>query len=196
MNIYTKQGDNGTTQLIGGQHVSKNHYRISAYGVVDELSAIIGGIGVYIPNDCSYISDELYMIQNDLFDVGTILAAPEQNTFLSAQKLLSEKQVLVLEKAIDRMTANMPPLKAFILPAGHISAVFAHMARTVCRRAERKVVGLIEKEKLSGNPVNYSDVQIYLNRLSDYFFALARFFNYQYKFQEILVGKKISDPKE
>ena len=197
MNIYTKQGDKGTTQLIGGKRVSKNNDQIDAYGTVDELSSIIGGIDAHISGDLPEISEELHMIQSDLFYIGTILANPEPKSLKSSKNHLSDKQVIILENAIDRMTVKIPPLKSFILPAGHVSAAFAHMARSVCRRAERKVVGLIEKEHYSDTSGNYFTKELmYLNRLSDYLFVLARFLNYQYKNQEILVTKKISDQKE
>ncbi|MBF0451383.1 MAG: cob(I)yrinic acid a,c-diamide adenosyltransferase [Candidatus Magnetomorum sp.] len=188
MRIYTRQGDQSTTQLIGGHRVSKNHDQINAYGDVDELNAVIGGIVTHLPDDCSDISEEIHRIQIDLFDIGACLATPE--TIHSSQRYLPEDRIQSLEKAMDRMSCAVPPLNTFILPAGHISAVFSHMARTVCRRSERKVVGLIEKTNPSDRLDDLDMIQTYLNRLSDYCFVLARYLNHRFNVEETIVKRK------
>jgi cob(I)alamin adenosyltransferase len=192
MTIYTRQGDNGTTQLIGGQRVSKNNEQVNAYGDIDELNSFIGGILTHISEDSAIdakILDELYHIQMDLFGLGSCLATSEHKN-CSSPKHMVENRVESLEKSIDRMSCHLPPFKAFILPAGHASAVFSHMARTICRRAERKVVGLIDSNQLSEKCLEYRFVQQYLNRLSDYFFTLARYLNSCFHVEETIVDQK------
>jgi len=192
MQIYTRKGDNGTTQLIGGQRVSKNHDQVNAYGEVDELNAFIGGILAHLPGDFSTdsaIYDELYHIQLNLFDIGACLAISSKENS-KPKKTLTESQIEILEKAIDRMSSDIPPLKAFILPAGHTGAVFSHLARTVCRRAERRVVGLIENSAFSDRHFHFKLIQKYLNRLSDFFFVLARYLNHRLNIDETIVDQK------
>jgi cob(I)alamin adenosyltransferase len=185
MRIYTKTGDTGLTCLIGRQKVSKNDSRLHAYGTVDELSAIIGGILLHIPDKASYITKELNMIQKDLFDIGSCLASIDQ----SKVSIPLDQRIFQIEQSIDQMTLSLPQLKSFILPSGHAGAVFSHMARTVCRRSERMIVGLIEQLQPDLRSGNYEIVQKYLNRLSDYFFTLARYINYCCDIEDIFVDK-------
>ena len=166
MKIYTKTGDDGTTGLIGGQRVSKDHIRIEAYGALDELNAHLGLLIDQISgNDIGHISP-LHTVQHLLFKMGSILATP------SNQKLpvspLSSDSVSILEQWIDTMEAELPPLQHFILPGGHPWVSQAHVCRTVCRRAERKVVTLSEEEEVPIIIIRF------LNRLSDVLFVLAR----------------------
>jgi len=175
MKIYTKNGDTGLTDLIGAQKISKNHERLHAYGTVDELNAIIGGILLHIPDNETLIANEIHMIQNDLFDIGSCLARVDQRKV----SLPLNQRVIQIEQAIDQMTQPLPQLKGFILPSGHTGTVFSHMARTVCRRAERQVVGFIEQLEPDLRSDNYYIVQKYLNRLSDFLFTLARYINYR-----------------
>ena len=163
--IYTKKGDEGQTSLIGGTRVSKNHIRIEAYGTVDELNSWIGLLRDEAADKGA--KEILTGIQNRLFDTGSLLAAdPEHNKMKLPQ--LSEADVVMLEKAIDKMNETLPPIKNFLLPGGHITVSHCHIARCVCRRAERRVTHLSEISKVEPLIIKY------LNRLSDYLFVLSR----------------------
>lgn len=164
MKIYTRQGDAGTTSLIGGTQVAKFHYRIAAYGSTDELNAQVGSIRDTIEDEG--IRDFLYTVQNNLFMIGSILASDGKNQMKLPE--IEESDVDNLEQAIDEIEQQLPTLRNFILPGGHPIISSCHIARTVCRRAERKTVQLNENERV--NPL----IITYLNRLSDYFFVLAR----------------------
>jgi cob(I)alamin adenosyltransferase len=165
MKIYTKTGDKGTTSLVGGTRLSKAHIRIDAYGTVDELNAHIGLLSDQPINEGR--RDLLKEIQDRLFTIGSHLAS-EAN--LPNKKLpdLHEGDSELLEKEMDNMDEVLPPLRAFVLPGGHASVSITHVARTVCRRAERAIILLHEQE-----PVEEIIIR-YLNRLSDYLFVLSR----------------------
>jgi cob(I)alamin adenosyltransferase len=165
MKIYTKTGDQGTTALFGGKRVSKADLRIETYGTVDELNSWIGLLRDQDVN--SNRKDFLVNIQDRLFTVGSILATEPGNTRVKIPSL-SNDDVLALEQSIDVMDGDLPAMKSFILPGGHQSVSFCHIARTVCRRSERLVIALNNQE-----PVSELVIQ-YLNRLSDYLFVLAR----------------------
>jgi cob(I)alamin adenosyltransferase len=168
--IYTKTGDQGETGLGDGSRVPKNHVRVSAYGSVDELNAVLGLITSNFPTH-EEIS-LLQAIQNDLFDVGADLCVPEQRGDNRSPPLrVTPEQTSHLEEAIDRLNARLLPLQSFVLPGGRPEAAWLHLARTVCRRAEREVVTLSQCEKIN------QEVVIYLNRLSDLLFVLARVAN-------------------
>ncbi|MEW6777556.1 MAG: cob(I)yrinic acid a,c-diamide adenosyltransferase [Bdellovibrionota bacterium] len=169
MKIYTKTGDRGETGLFGGGRVSKSHPRIEAYGTVDELNAFVGWARTQAdPRE----SGALESIQNDLFNIGAELATPEGNEKATAQaQLLKEDRVRFLETEIDRMEEKLEPLKNFVLPGGSPGAAALHVCRTVGRRAERTVVHMAASEKVRPLVIEY------LNRLSDYFFVLARHLN-------------------
>ena len=166
MKIYTKTGDKGTTALFGGTRLPKHHIRIESYGTVDELNAFIGLVRDHLTNEA--LRKELKSIQETLFTVGSHLAADptKENLWLPD---INPSEVELLEKGIDRMEESLEPLKNFILPGGHPVVSYCHVVRCVCRRAERNVVALGEIEKIA--PI----LSQYLNRLSDYFFVLARF---------------------
>jgi len=165
MKIYTKTGDKGQTSLLGGTRVLKSDDRIEAYGTVDELNSYIGLVRDQEINATR--RNLLKEIQDRLFTVGSSLAAdPAKNKTILPD--LHEIDIKLLEDEIDRMNEQLPELRAFILPGGHESVSFCHLARTVCRRAERQVIRLGQHE-----PVEASVIQ-YLNRLSDYLFVLAR----------------------
>lgn len=155
MKIYTRTGDSGETSLFGGNRVPKSDLRIEAYGTVDELNSFIGVARASWQS--SPLDADLARIQSDLFDLGARLAAPGSDRFPG----VAPSRIADLEGAIDRMEADLPPLKNFILPGGSVAAAHLHVARTVCRRAERLLVELGE------------DVA-YLNRLADYLFVAAR----------------------
>ncbi|MBK7981557.1 MAG: cob(I)yrinic acid a,c-diamide adenosyltransferase [Ignavibacteriae bacterium] len=177
MKIYTKTGDDGSTSLFGGTRVQKNNIRINAYGTIDELNSVIG---IAVSGDINdEIKFELENIQNVLFQIGSELASPE-NVKSNIIKRTSEEDVKNLETLIDKFDEKLPPLKNFILPGGNNSAAQLHFARTVCRRAERIIVELKEFELVSKN------VLIYVNRLSDLFFVLARYHNLSRSTAEII----------
>jgi len=165
MKIYTKTGDQGQTSLIGGTRVPKHHIRIETYGTVDELNSYIGMIRDVSHND--HLDFILSEIQDRLFTIGSLLAS---DPVKSRMKLpdLHESDVHTLEKEIDLMNEELPELKSFILPGGHTTASWCHLARCVCRRCERLVSHLSEESEVP------AFVLIYLNRLSDYLFVLAR----------------------
>ncbi len=173
MKIYTKTGDEGETGLFGGGRVSKHHPRVCAYGDVDELNAAIGLARSTPPTD---LLDELLDgIQRDLFAIGGHLATPDPNKVAQAleKASLSEDRVRLMEEAIDAADRELAPLTAFILPGGTTKAAAFHLARTICRRAERSVVGLAQDETVPALFV------VYLNRLSDLLFTLARLANHR-----------------
>ena len=168
--IYTKSGDSGETGLGDGTRVSKDSPRVAAYGEVDELNAVLGLVGAYCP-DCPE-SALLRGIQNDLFDVGADLCVPPTESEAPGKALrVTPAQAERLEQAIDRLNEKLEPLKSFVLPGGIQASAWLHLARTVCRRAERAVDTLMRGETV--NP----QVLIYLNRLSDFLFVLARVAN-------------------
>jgi cob(I)alamin adenosyltransferase len=168
--IYTKSGDQGETGLGDGSRVPKDHPRVTAYGCVDELNAVLGLLISHCPQAAEV--DLLRTIQNDLFDVGADLCLPQPaGETPGAHLRVRAEQGERLEQAIDRLNANLAPLNSFILPGGQAAAAWCHLARTVCRRAERDVVTLARDESV--NP----QVIIYLNRLSDLLFVLARVYN-------------------
>ncbi len=171
MKIYTKTGDRGETSLMGGRRVPKDDTRVAAYGDVDETNAAIGVVRATAPAD---LADALLGdVQRDLFAIGGALATPEPGRLTAARRAkvaVTAARVRALEKAIDSAEAELTPLKAFVLPGGSPKAAALHVARTVCRRAERSVVRLAREERVAGG----RQILIYLNRLSDLLFVLAR----------------------
>jgi cob(I)alamin adenosyltransferase len=183
MKIYTKTGDSGTTALFGGTRVAKHHIRINSYGTVDELNSWIGML-----RDQNLENSDvelLISIQNDLFTLGAMLATDPKKAVLKSGKerlaipLIHEEDIKKLEQAIDQMNDQLPPMTHFILPGGHQSVSSCHIARTVCRRAERMTSLLNENEPLD------EVILTYLNRLSDYLFVLARKLSRQLKVEEV-----------
>lgn len=186
MKIYTKTGDQGDTGLFGGPRVRKDDARIEAYGTVDELNAVLGQVraeGVSAEMD-----GLLAGIQNDLFDVGAELATPD--TTNRKIPTVDDSSITRLELAIDRYELTLPPLRQFILPGGCAAAAALHVARTVCRRAERRLVTLMQKpaERVPQN------VLVYLNRLSDLLFVLARAANHEASVPDVAWEQKPSTP--
>jgi cob(I)alamin adenosyltransferase len=165
MKIYTRTGDQGTTALFGGKRVSKADLRIDTYGTVDELNSWIGLLRDQDVN--TKRKDFLVQIQDRLFTIGSILATEPGNTKVKIPSL-SVDDVHALERAIDSMDSELPPMKSFILPGGNQSVSFCHITRTVCRRSERLVIALNTHESVDALVIQY------LNRLSDYLFVLAR----------------------
>jgi cob(I)alamin adenosyltransferase len=172
--IYTRTGDGGETSLMGGGRVAKDHARVMAYGDVDETSAAIGVARMTEP--LALADDLLAGIQRDLFTIGGALAAPDRERLQEQQRIrlvVPAERVAELEAAIDAADRELAPLRAFVLPAGTAKAAALHLARTVCRRAERTVVHLARSEPVP------EEVLVYLNRLSDLLFTLARQANAQ-----------------
>jgi cob(I)alamin adenosyltransferase len=165
MKIYTKTGDKGTTALFGGKRVSKADLRIDTYGTIDELNSWIGLLRDQPANEKR--NDFLINVQDRLFTIGSILATEPGNAKVKIPAL-ADDDIHALEKEIDLMDSELEPMRFFILPGGHQSVSFCHLARTVCRRSERLTIALHHQE-----PVNEKVIQ-YLNRLSDYLFVLAR----------------------
>ncbi|MGB5554297.1 MAG: cob(I)yrinic acid a,c-diamide adenosyltransferase [Flavobacteriaceae bacterium] len=183
MKIYTKTGDNGTTALFGGTRVKKHHIRIESYGTIDELNSWLG-----LVRD-QHIDQEhievLINIQEKLFTIGAILATDPEKIILKSGKerlnipKISFDDITFLEKEMDRLDETLPPMTHFILPGGHPTVSYCHIARTVCRRAERLASHLHEKEPFE------QEVLSYINRLSDYLFVLARKLNQELQAEEI-----------
>lgn len=171
MKIYTKTGDQGETGLFGGGRVPKDHPRVAAYGDVDELNSVIGVVRASEP--AGFFDDLLQSVQQDLFSIGGHLATPAAERVSKAleKATLSPDRVAEFERAIDHAEQELAPLRSFVLPAGVPKAAALHLARTVCRRAERSVVHLSQSSEVP------SLFLIYLNRLSDLLFTLARLAN-------------------
>lgn len=165
MKIYTKTGDQGSTSLFGGKRVLKSDLRIDTYGTIDELNSWIGVLRDQSVNQNR--SATLIEIQDRLFTIGSILATEPGNTKVKIPAL-TETDITFLEKEIDAMDTLLPPMKFFVLPGGHQAVSFGHVARTVCRRAERLVIALNQVDPISDLVIKY------LNRLSDYLFVLCR----------------------
>lgn len=171
MKIYTRTGDQGDTGLFGGGRVRKHHPRVAAYGDIDELNSVIGMVRAAPPEDL--FDDLLASIQRDLFSLGGHLATPDPAKVRKAleKASLDASRIVLFEQAIDQADLELPPLKAFVLPAGSPKAAVLHLARTICRRAERSVVALADEAEV---PQLFL---VYLNRLSDLLFTLARLAN-------------------
>jgi cob(I)alamin adenosyltransferase len=182
MKIYTKTGDTGETGLFGGKRVSKDDLRVDAYGTVDELNAFIG-----LLNDAASantpVNNLLLDIQCRLFGLGAHLATDPDSEFKVDPDILLE-DIIALENAMDNMDQSLAPLRNFILPGGHTTVSICHICRTVCRRAERLVVHLSREAVVDAMALSY------LNRLSDYFFVLARHLAVQYGVQEVVWKKR------
>ena len=181
--IYTRKGDEGETSLGGGQRVSKDSARVTAYGTVDELNS---AIGVALAHGLSpRLMETLPIIQNELFHLGSDLAFREEDKQASELPQIEERHVQKLEDLIDELNDIVGPLQNFILPGGSIGAAHLHAARTICRRAEREVLTLARAEPIGGF------VLPYLNRLSDLLFVMARYENKQQRIEEPLWNSKI-----
>ncbi len=175
MKIYTKTGDQGSTSLFGGKRVSKADLRIDTYGTVDELNSWIGVLRDQSVNQSR--KEILVEIQDRLFTIGSILATEPENTKVKIPSL-GESDIELLENKIDSMDAVLPPMRFFVLPGGNASVSFGHVARTVCRRAERLIIALSETEKVDPLVIKY------MNRLSDYLFVLCRLMTQELQAEE------------
>lgn len=178
MKIYTKTGDRGDTRLFDGTKVRKHDDRVEAYGDVDELNSFLGAAASFL-NDTSLVS-MLAEVQKDLFSVGAQLADPGIQERSGAKFQIPRERIVALENAIDSFETELNPLRQFILAGGGHGGALLHVARTVCRRAERRVVSLSEKVEVNPNVIEY------LNRLSDFLFVIARVANHREGKEEIL----------
>ncbi len=167
MKVYTKKGDAGETALLGGRRVSKSHLRIDAYGTLDELNAFVGLLRDH--SEIPEINEKLISIQDRIFTIGSHMAMDKEDSKMKLPPV-TQDDVNALEQWIDEMEQELPPLKSFVLPGGHVTLSYCHVCRTVCRRSERAAVTLTHDEMI--NPIILS----YINRLSDYFFVLGRYF--------------------
>ncbi len=165
MKIYTKKGDKGETSLIGGDRVKKHHIRIEAYGTIDELNSYIGILRSFTSDAIN--TNVLPEVQDRLFTIGSILASAPGSKMIVPD--LHETDIVLLEKSIDKMHEELPELKSFVLPAGSLEIAHCHVARCICRRAERLIVDLAENQEVEPGIIQY------VNRLSDYLFVLGRY---------------------
>ncbi|MFO7645892.1 MAG: cob(I)yrinic acid a,c-diamide adenosyltransferase [Desulfosarcina sp.] len=179
MTIYTGSGDRGKTSLFSGERVFKSNPRIEAFGDLDELNSVIGAVVAAMDDGQPALQDELRAVQADLLTAGAWLATTPGAASIRFLPPFTTQPSKTLEAAIDRMSADLPELRQFILPGGHLTACLAHMARTVCRRTERRVVELLTGEWGSAEPsATMQPILVFLNRLSDYLFVVARYCNH------------------
>ncbi len=177
LKIYTKTGDDGTTGLIGGSRLKKYDLRLEAYGTIDELNAAIGVLrSAKLPEDVIAIINK---IQNKLFNIGSLLASDEKGEAFTANLAITESDIKILEDAIDGYQNQLPVLTHFIIPGGNFSSAQCHVARTVCRRAERRILEFAEHSKV------HPEIVIYINRLSDFFFVLSRKLGFDNNIEEV-----------
>lgn len=164
--VYTKTGDKGTTALVGGTRVPKSHVRLEAYGTIDELNSFVGLLICQVTEDQTL--KILAFIQHKLFTVGSYLATETETVAPRAESIIADESIKRLESEMDRINENLPRLKEFVLPGGNEASARAHICRTISRRAERCIYTVKEKYPVEDN------ILIFVNRLSDYFFVLAR----------------------
>ena len=188
--VYTRTGDAGQTSLIGGTRVSKTDLRLEAYGTVDELNAQLGLLLTYLTDADKAAADRtadvqlLLGVQSCLFTVGAALATDSTKMASRPTAIVTPEMVSELEQAIDRIDSQLPPLRLFILPGGGRAAAVAHVCRTVCRRAERRILALAQQSAVA------PELLAYVNRLSDYLFVLSRKFNVDEKKEEIIWNRR------
>ena len=174
MKIYTGAGDHGFTSLFSGERVPKCHARLQAYGNLDELSSFLGLLAARLPTREVQTAEQLKRIQSDLLNMGAWLATTPDSSSACVLPEVGDAPAKALEEAIDTMQEQLPPLSCFILPGGHETAGLAHVARTVCRRAERDIVAMVAAMDGGERTDQIEHFLIYLNRLSDFLFVLAR----------------------
>ncbi len=186
MKIYTGTGDRGTTSLFSGERVPKSHDRLKAYGDLDELSSFLGLLAARLPREEKEMVDQLQRIQGDLLRMGAWLATTPDSQSACVLTEMTDAPRRCVERSIDAMQERLQPLTQFILPGGHETAGLAHVARTVCRRAERDVVAMYSAMSEEERTPQVEEFLVYLNRLSDYLFVLARFCNVMHGVGDVL----------
>ena len=179
--VYTRTGDKGTTSLVGGARVPKTHARLEAYGTIDELDTCLGLLLTYLTD--AEDKKMILWIQHKMFTIGSYLATDQKNTTLRIESQIHEYDILRLETAIDEADQLLPPLRAFVIPGGSRESAVCQLCRTVCRRAERRILALSEECPIEEN------VTAFINRLSDYLFVLARKLNLLSQTDEIYWDK-------
>lgn len=175
--VYTKTGDKGTTSLVGGSRVPKTHIRLEAYGTIDELNAHLGLLHSYLLDESD--RDFIQAIQHKLFSIGSHLATDQEKTQLKTASIITTEHVERIEREIDKLDEILPELNAFIIPGGSRTSAVCHVCRTICRRAERRILTLSETCIIA------PELLAYVNRLSDYLFVLARKINFDEQNPEI-----------
>ena len=175
--VYTKTGDKGTTSLVGGTRVPKTHMRLEAYGTIDELNSHLGWLYTYLMDE----SDRSFIlgVQHKLFSVGSYLATDREKTQLKCASIITWEDVSHVEREIDKLDERVPELRAFVIPGGGRGAAICHVCRTICRRAERRILVLSETCTIS------PELLAYVNRLSDYLFILSRKLNFDEQNNEL-----------
>ena len=179
--IYTRMGDKGKTSLVGGARVSKTHVRLEAYGTVDELNSHLGLLYTYLTEEDD--RKLILWVQHKLFSVGSYLATDQNNTTLRIESQIGDEDIQRLECSIDEVDGQLPSLKAFVIPGGSRGSAVCQVCRTVCRRAERRILAMAEEHEVTEN------VSAFINRLSDYLFVLARKMNLLSQTDEIYWDK-------
>jgi len=182
LKIYTGFGDEGKTRLYGGQIVDKDNLRVEVYGTIDELNSVIGVVVTHIEN--KRLIEDLQDIQNRLFEISAELATPAAGNINSEDPVINNQNIKEIEKKIDNLDNQLDPLKNFILPGGSQGASFSHLARTICRRAERVLISLNKVELIN------SRIIVFINRLSDFLFVVARFINKEQNIDDLPWMKK------
>ena len=178
MKIYTGKGDTGTAGLLNGERILKSDPQVEAVGDIDELNSALGVLQAVFPGTEKELLKEIRTIQSDLFHMGAWVATPRNSPPMQLLKPIDDQKIAFLESGIDRMDSLLPPLKGFIMPNGNLSGAWSHLARTICRRAERHVVRLSVEAPMGNTPKHLGNTLKYLNRLSDYLFVLARYCNH------------------
>ena len=186
MKIYTGTGDRGKTSLFSGERVAKSDRRIAAYGDIDELNSFLGALAADLAEKSPDLAGKLQQIQADLFQLSAILATSSDSPAMESLAEITDSQITELEQTVDQLDAPLPPLSGFILPGGQPTAAWAHICRTVCRRAERNIKRIEDEYVGSKTFRQFQLVLVYLNRLSDYLFVLARHCNRMQGVSDIL----------
>ena len=178
MAIYTGTGDRGKTSLFSGERVAKDDRRIAAYGDVDELNSLLGALAADLEGQNQDLADRVHQIQADLFQLSALLAVTPDSPAIDSLQEIGHDRISQMEQFIDHLDGQLPALTGFILPGGHSSSAWAHICRTVCRRAERKATRLADEYSTGKAAQQFQMALVYLNRLSDYLFMLARYCNH------------------
>lgn len=176
--VYTGNGDRGQCSLLSGERVMKDSYQVEAGGDVDELNSLLGLLHSFLPQKESLLKNEIEQIQKILFQVGALISTNPDSSLSNTFKPVGLEHIQMLEQSIDLMEGQLPDLKKFIIPGGHVSAAQANVARAVCRRAERHVIKYFKTEQSQALAEAMKNVLVYMNRLSDYLFVVGRYCNF------------------